>query len=82
MCEFCGASSEVDLMDEEKPSEKDTTYLITPATVEGDVAESEGGSGVNDAMVVFCVDISGSMCVTEEVRQLRSLFVILLMPTV
>ena len=66
MCEFCGTANEVDIMDEEKPSERDTTYLITPATVEGGGAEGEG-VGVNDAMVVFCVDISGSMCVTVEV---------------
>ena len=66
VCEFCGSSTEVDIMDEEKPSKADTTFLIIPATVE------EGGAvggvlGADDAMVIFCIDISGSMCVTTEV---------------
>ena len=67
MCEFCGTSTEVDIAEEERPTKADTTYLITPATVEGGGAVG-GGSGVDDAMVIFCIDISGSMCVTTEVR--------------
>ena len=66
MCEFCGNSNEVDIVEEEKPSKEDTTFLITPATVEGGGALG-GVSGVDDAMVIFCIDISGSMCVTTEV---------------
>ena len=67
LCEFCGSSTEVDIVEEEKPSKEDTTFLITPATVEGGGALG-GISGVDDAMVIFCVDISGSMCVTTEVN--------------
>ena len=70
MCEFCGTSNGVDIMDEEKPSKEDTTFLITPATVEGGGAVG-GVSSVGDAMVIFCIDISGSMCVTTEVRELN-----------
>jgi hypothetical protein len=66
VCEFCGSSTEVDMMEEEKPSKSDTTFLITPAAVEGGGAVG-GALGVDDAMVVFCIDISGSMCVTTEV---------------
>ena len=54
------------MMEEEKPSKSDTTFLITPAAVEGGGAVG-GALGVDDAMVVFCIDISGSMCVTTEV---------------
>lgn len=66
ICEFCGTCTEVDIVEEEKPSKEDTTFLITPAAVEGGGAMG-GVSGVDDAMVIFCVDISGSMCVTTEV---------------
>ena len=55
-------------MEEEKPSKSDTTFLITPVAVEGGGAVG-GALGVDDAMVVFCIDISGSMCVTTEVIQ-------------
>lgn len=57
----------MDIVEEEKPSKADTTFLITPATMEGGGAVG-GVSGVDDAMVIFCIDISGSMCVTTEVR--------------
>lgn len=68
MCEFCGTCTEVDIVEEEKPSKEDTTFLITPAAVEGGGVMG-GVSGVDDAMVLFCVDISGSMCVTTEVSR-------------
>ena len=67
VCEFCGSSTEADIVEEEKPCKADTTYLITPATVEGGGAMGKD-SGVEDAMVIFCIDISGSMCVTTEVN--------------
>jgi hypothetical protein len=66
VCEFCGTSNEVDIVEEEKPTKGDTTFLITPAAVEGGGALG-GASGVHDAMVIFCIDISSSMCVTTEV---------------
>lgn len=69
MCEFCGSSTEVDIVEEEKPSKSDTTFLITPAAVEGGGAVG-GALGVDDAMVIFCIDISGSMCVTTEVNHI------------
>ena len=60
----------MDIVEEEKPSKGDTTFLITPATAEGGGAIG-GGLGVDDAMIIFCVDISGSMCVTTEVITLH-----------
>ena len=57
----------MDVVREELPTKMDTTFLISPApTVEG--GAGVGGAGVEEALVVFCIDISGSMCVTTEVR--------------
>lgn len=68
MCEFCGTKNEVDIIPEEIPSKADTAFIISPAPVSA-VGGVKGGSvGVEDALVVFCIDISGSMCVTTEVR--------------
>lgn len=53
-------------MKEELPTKMDTTFLISPPpTVEG--GAGVGMAGMDEAMVVFCIDISGSMCVTTEV---------------
>jgi hypothetical protein len=47
------------LNDEELPKSDTIDYVITPATVPDLEAESQN--------IVFCVDVSGSMCVTTEV---------------
>ena len=64
-CEFCGTNKEVELVPEEIPTLNDTTYLLTGAAA----VQSEGGGGPlgDESLVVFCIDISGSMCVTTEV---------------
>ena len=56
----------MDIVPEEKPTQQDTTFLISPAPV------GEGAAGgvpsMEESLVVFCIDVSGSMCVTTEVR--------------
>ena len=56
----------MDLVPEEMPSEEDTTYLLTAAGV---AQQDVGGVSSEESMVVFCIDTSGSMCVTTEVRE-------------
>jgi len=66
VCEFCGEENKVEVESEEVPSKKDTTYLIAPPMpVEG--GAGVGGAGIESSLVIFCIDISGSMCVTAEV---------------
>ena len=61
MCEFCGTRNEVDVVAEEIPKEEGALFKITPAT-------PAKTSIARDSLVVFCMDTSGSMCVTTEVR--------------
>ena len=63
ICEFCSSSNTVDILAGEVPTMPDVTYMITPApsTVASTCA------GTDESMVIFCVDISGSMCVSQEV---------------
>ena len=68
VCEFCGTKNEVDIIPEEIPSKSDTTFIISPAPVSAIGGASGGSMSVEDSLVVFCIDISGSMCVTTEVR--------------
>ncbi|BFZ09174.1 hypothetical protein BsWGS_12213 [Bradybaena similaris] len=62
-CEFCSAAAEVDIEPEEIPRSEDVTFLLEPAMT----TSTSTFSGVDQSLVVFCVDVSGSMCVTTEV---------------
>lgn len=64
MCEFCNTQNTIDIMVPEEVPLKE--YMITPGTTTG--AGTEMGATTKDALVVFCVDTSGSMGVTTEVR--------------
>eukprot|EP01113_Clastostelium_recurvatum_P035404 TRINITY_DN4934_c0_g1_i4.p1 TRINITY_DN4934_c0_g1~~TRINITY_DN4934_c0_g1_i4.p1 ORF type:complete len:930 (-),score=159.59 TRINITY_DN4934_c0_g1_i4:32-2821(-) len=69
VCEFCGHENSIDLDPAELPSKEAeiVEYLITPPPV------AEGGvAGDTDNLVVYCIDISGSMCVTTEVPALQN----------
>lgn len=58
-CEFCNKTNEVMIDDEEVPQSTEATYLLeAPAQVQ---QRMHGGK---DISVIFCLDNSGSMCVT------------------
>jgi hypothetical protein len=63
-CEFCAAANAVELDAEEIPSKDELDYLMEPPPV----ALDRQFSGSGDNIVIFCIDISGSMCVTQEVE--------------
>lgn len=63
-CEFCGTVNEVDIVPEEMPTKDDTTFMLAPPQATGEASQ---GGGVEDSLVVFCIDVSGSMCVSTEV---------------
>jgi len=61
-CEFCGNINKVNLDLEEVPHASVVDYVVSaPAAVDKE------GNSMEDCNVVFCIDISGSMCVTQEV---------------
>lgn len=66
-CEFCGCEQSVTSGDrrahagQRTDARGDDFYLLTE--------NDDDYQNVEDAMVVFCVDISGSMSVTTEVRE-------------
>ena len=65
VCEFCSHSNAIDLMAEEIPTEEDVTYMLEPASL----AEGATGGSEDKTSVLFCIDVSGSMCVTTEVSK-------------
>ena len=62
-CEFCNNSNEIDVMDEEIPKEQDVTFMLEPALS----TTTAGPSGTDESLVIFCIDISGSMSLTSTV---------------
>jgi len=72
-CEFCGTYTRLELDEGELPvpEAKAVDFVIEPAPsalAEGTAAAAEAAQGPGAAgMVVFVLDVSGSMCVTTEV---------------
>jgi len=56
-CEFCEEQNVVDILAEEIPTEADVTYMISPAPA----TTATSCLGDENSMVVFCIDVSGSM---------------------
>ena len=69
MCEFCSTENEVDIaVPDEVPLKEEVLYMITPGASAGSSGAMVGGQAGKDALVVFCIDTSGSMGTTTEVR--------------
>jgi len=68
VCEFCGNKNEAVLEEEEKPSKPISEYSRSPVSEKGNKAQEVGSSDDNnDALVLFVIDISGSMGMTSNV---------------
>jgi hypothetical protein len=63
-CEFCRQSNTVDIEQTDLPKQEDATYLLTPAPA----VHGSDMTGVDDSMVFFLIDISGSMSSTTLVH--------------
>ncbi len=73
-CEFCGQENKVEVEAEEVPTKKDTTYLIAPPPVATKPDLGEKGAGAvggasESSLVIFCVDVSGSMNTMSQVQR-------------
>ena len=60
VCEFCGVYTRIDLDPEEMPRTSTIEYIVEAAPPAAETADDV-------ANIIFCIDISGSMCVTMEV---------------
>jgi len=61
-CEFCNQANDVSLEDEEVPKSNIINFLVEAAAQ----VEDKKLAG-QDISVIFCLDVSGSMCVTQPV---------------
>ena len=63
-CEFCPHENTVDIEQNDLPKQPDATYLVSPAPV----VHGSDITGVDDSMVFFLIDVSGSMSSTTLVQ--------------
>ena len=63
-CEFCPQVNLVDIEQADLPKHEDATYLVAPAPV----VQGSDMTGVDDSMVFFLIDVSGSMSSTTLVQ--------------
>ncbi|CAF0832318.1 unnamed protein product [Rotaria sordida] len=63
-CEFCSITNIVDIEQSDLPKQEDATYLLSPAPV----VHGSDMTGVDDSIVLFLIDISGSMSSTTLVQ--------------
>lgn len=68
-CEFCGAITDLSIEEEELPTESELTYVLESAAEVSQVSST----GPDSSVVIFCIDISGSMCVTKPVTGILNL---------
>ena len=62
------------MVPEEVPLKEEVLYMITPGASTGSSSVMVGGQAGKDALVVFCIDTSGSMGTTTEVRMTHFIF--------
>jgi hypothetical protein len=63
-CEFCPKLNTVDIEQTDLPKQEDATYLIAPAPV----IHGSDMTGIDDSIVIFLIDTSGSMSSTTLVQ--------------
>ena len=63
-CEFCPNLNTVDIEQNDLPKQEDATYLVAPAPV----VHGSDMTGVDNSIVFFLIDVSGSMSSTTLVQ--------------
>ena len=58
-CEYCSTKNLIEIDSNEIPTSNDVTYLLEASKVPGID---------DDSIIVFCIDISGSMNITEKIE--------------
>jgi len=61
-CKFCEHVNPLNLEEEELPRAESVDYILEPPSDKAEATASQ-----DSVMVVFCIDISGSMCVSTEI---------------
>ena len=68
VCEFCGQTNIVEIEPEEVPETDGVNYILESAVQAKEEALGGKKGGPEDISVVFCIDVSGSMCIAKPLK--------------
>ena len=70
ICKFCNHINIISIDEEEFPKKETVDYILAPPASTDDAKETDQ----SESQIIFCVDVSGSMCVTQAIDSKHSHF--------
>eukprot|EP00486_Rosalina_sp_Unknown_P000113 CAMPEP_0201564840 /NCGR_PEP_ID=MMETSP0190_2-20130828/3443_1 /ASSEMBLY_ACC=CAM_ASM_000263 /TAXON_ID=37353 /ORGANISM="Rosalina sp." /LENGTH=931 /DNA_ID=CAMNT_0047981539 /DNA_START=123 /DNA_END=2918 /DNA_ORIENTATION=- len=70
ICKFCNHINIISIDDEEIPKQETVDYILAPPSNMDEHKETDK----SESQIIFCVDVSGSMCVTQAIDSKHSHF--------
>merc|ERR1719361_1415858 len=64
VCKFCNNVNIIQIDDEERPSSETVDYILAPPPT---LDEEAKAADETESQILFCIDVSGSMCVSQEI---------------
>merc|ERR1719361_3165767 len=64
VCKFCNNVNIIQIDDEERPSSETVDYILAPPPT---LDEEAKAADETESLILFCIDVSGSMCVSQQI---------------
>jgi len=71
ICKFCNHINIIEIDSEEVPKAETVDYILAPPPDKDDESKS---SDQSESQIIFCIDVSGSMCVSQQIDSKHSQF--------
>merc|ERR1719361_2295577 len=72
-CTFCNHINVIEIDDEERPTSETVDYILAPPPTLSEEAKTDS-TDTPESQILFCIDISGSMCVSQQIDAKHSHF--------
>merc|ERR1719361_1389651 len=72
-CTFCNHINVIEIDDEERPTSETVDYILAPPPTLDEEAKTNT-TETQESQILFCIDISGSMCVSQQIDSKHSHF--------
>jgi len=70
VCAFCNHVNIIEIDPEEVPKSETVDYILAPPATQSD----DKKTNTDESQIIFCIDISGSMCVSQQIDSKHSQF--------
>ena len=72
ICQFCNHINVIQIDDEEIPKAETVDYMLAPPPTDAESKQNEQDK--SESQIIFCIDVSGSMCVSQQIDSKHSQF--------